>query len=70
MDQIVIDLIEIDDDNTEVLSQQILGIRLDGIHPSRDEDLASTTKVDTNKEAERSSSKRVKREPSIIIIDD
>jgi DNA-dependent metalloprotease WSS1 len=73
IDQIVIDVIEIDDDNTEVLSQQILGIQLESVHLIEDhehDDYDETTVKNDSKKDEEKSSKRVKREPSIIIIDD
>jgi hypothetical protein len=66
-------VIEIDDDNTEVLSQQILGIQLESVHKiedhEHDDNDEAIVKNDSKKEEEKSS-KRVKREPSIVIIDD
>jgi len=69
----VIEVIEIDDDNTEVLSQQFLGILLNNSLEGKDD--AEFTKELEEKEAikvaeKQSKAKRVKREPSIIIIDD
>jgi hypothetical protein len=70
---IVIEVIEIDDDNTEVLSQQFLGILLNNSLEGKDD--TEFTKELEEKEAikvaeKQSKAKRVKREPSIIIIDD
>jgi hypothetical protein len=69
----VIEVIEIDDDNTEVLSQQFLGIQF--IDTLEGKDDTEFTKELEEKEAikvaeKQSKAKRVKREPSIIIIDD